>query len=140
MDPDMINCMILRIHVENKIILSHAILRQTSVSARYGSKKKSLNDLAAWMTKTMWWLQCSTHVDGTECNLSKLTANYLATSICYTKMFCKHNSNFSLYFYLQLEFSAEKCLFDRNQERPHGASDLCHCQRSSLSLPGILQH
>ena len=25
MDPDMINCMILRIHVENKIILSHAI-------------------------------------------------------------------------------------------------------------------
>ena len=25
MDPDMINCMILGIHVENKIILSHAI-------------------------------------------------------------------------------------------------------------------
>ena len=38
MDPDMIICMILRIHVENKIILSHAIWWQTSISARYGSK------------------------------------------------------------------------------------------------------
>ena len=41
MDPDMINCMILHIHVEKKI-LSHAIQPQTSVSARYGSKKKGL--------------------------------------------------------------------------------------------------
>ena len=42
MDPEMINCMILHIHVENKIILSHAILRRTSVSARsMGVKKNS---------------------------------------------------------------------------------------------------
>ena len=39
MDPDMINCMILHIHVENLIILSHAIQWGTGVSARYGSKK-----------------------------------------------------------------------------------------------------
>ena len=39
MDPYMINCMILRIHVENNIILSHAVEQQTSVSANYGSKK-----------------------------------------------------------------------------------------------------
>ena len=38
MDPDMINCMILRIHVEKKI-LTHAIQRQTSVTATYVSKK-----------------------------------------------------------------------------------------------------
>ena len=42
MDPDTINCVILRIHVDKIIITipSHAIQRQTSVSARYGSKKK----------------------------------------------------------------------------------------------------
>ena len=42
MDPDKINCMILRIHVDKIIITipSHAIQRRTSVSARYGSKKK----------------------------------------------------------------------------------------------------
>ena len=39
MDPDMINCMILHIHEEKKI-LSHAIQRRTSVSARYGKKKE----------------------------------------------------------------------------------------------------
>ena len=44
MDPDTINCVILRIHVDknnNYIIPSHAIQRRISVSARYGSKKKS---------------------------------------------------------------------------------------------------
>ena len=42
MDPDTINCVILRIHLDKKIIIpSHAIWRQTSVSARYGSKKTS---------------------------------------------------------------------------------------------------
>ena len=41
MDPDMINCVILRIHVEkNMIIPSHAIEWQTGVSARNGSKKQ----------------------------------------------------------------------------------------------------
>ena len=40
MDPDMIHCMILSIHVENKIILSHAIWLRTSVTARYGGKKR----------------------------------------------------------------------------------------------------
>ena len=41
----MINCMILRIHVEKKEkkILSHAVKRRTSVSARYGSKKNRPN-------------------------------------------------------------------------------------------------
>ena len=44
MDPDMKNCMILRIHMENEIInLRHAIWRRTSVSARYGSKKNCLD-------------------------------------------------------------------------------------------------
>ena len=40
-DPDMITCVILRIHVDknNNIIPSHAIQQRTSVSARYGSKK-----------------------------------------------------------------------------------------------------
>ena len=42
MDPDMINCMILRIHVDKKIIPNHAIQRRTSVSARYGSRKKKI--------------------------------------------------------------------------------------------------
>ena len=43
MDPDMMNCMLLRTHVEKKTIIiipSHAIYRQTSVSARFGRKKK----------------------------------------------------------------------------------------------------
>ena len=43
MDPDTKNCVILRIHVDKIIIItipSHAIKRRTSVSARYGSKKK----------------------------------------------------------------------------------------------------
>ena len=39
MDSNMINCVILSIHVDKKIIPSHAIYRQTSVSTRYGSKK-----------------------------------------------------------------------------------------------------
>ena len=39
MDPDTINCMILHIDVERKIIPSRAIQQQTSVTARYGSKK-----------------------------------------------------------------------------------------------------
>ena len=43
MDPELINCMILHIHVEKIIIiLSHAIQTRTSVSSRYGSKKKIL--------------------------------------------------------------------------------------------------
>ena len=53
MDPDMINCVILRIHEENKIILSHAILLQTSVSARNGSKKKE-NDSTCCFVATIW--------------------------------------------------------------------------------------
>ena len=41
MDPDRINCMILCIHVDKIITIpSHAIQQQTSVSARYGIKKK----------------------------------------------------------------------------------------------------
>ena len=40
MDPDTINCVILRIHVDKNKIPTHAIKRWTSVSARYGSKKK----------------------------------------------------------------------------------------------------
>ena len=42
MDPDTINCVILRIHADkkdNNKITSNAIWLQTSVSARYGSKK-----------------------------------------------------------------------------------------------------
>ena len=42
MDPDMTNCMLLRIHVDKKLTISWpAIQWQTSVSARYGSKKKA---------------------------------------------------------------------------------------------------
>ena len=45
MDPDMINCVILRIHVEKKymIIPCHAIQWQTGVSARNGSKKTDVS-------------------------------------------------------------------------------------------------
>ena len=39
MDPDMISCVILSIHVDKKIILSHTIYRSTRVSARHESKK-----------------------------------------------------------------------------------------------------
>ena len=39
MDPDTTNYVILCIHVKKILIPSHAIQRQTSVSARYGSKK-----------------------------------------------------------------------------------------------------
>ena len=39
MDPDTINCVILRIHVDKNIIPSHAIKQRTNV--RHGSKKKT---------------------------------------------------------------------------------------------------
>ena len=45
MDPEMINCIILLIHVENKIILSHAIQLQTSVSAKVWEYKKTQTGL-----------------------------------------------------------------------------------------------
>ena len=52
MDPDMINCTILLIHVENKIIiLSHAILWQTSVSARYGRKKQQHSAVLSYLVR-----------------------------------------------------------------------------------------
>ena len=49
MDTDMINCVILSIHVHKKIMLSHAIYQQTSVSTRYESKKSDVF-LRQW-----WW-------------------------------------------------------------------------------------
>ena len=42
MDPDMTNCVLMRIHVDKETIIpSHAIQRQPSVSARYGNKTNS---------------------------------------------------------------------------------------------------
>ena len=44
MDPDMINCVILCIHLDAKKVhsYSHAIYRRTSIRARFGSKKTKL--------------------------------------------------------------------------------------------------
>ena len=51
MDPDTLNCITLRIHVDknNNIIPSHAIQRQTNVSARYGGVKKQLSKIHKFM-------------------------------------------------------------------------------------------
>ena len=61
MDPDPINCVILRIHVDknNDIIPSYAIKQRTSVSTRYGSKKISLVQspaLAKFQTSFKLWI------------------------------------------------------------------------------------
>ena len=59
MDPDIANCMISRIHVEKIIIInpSHAIKQQTSVRARYGSKKllKTVLSLEYQLRKILYW-------------------------------------------------------------------------------------
>ena len=57
MDPDVINCMIWRIHVDLKKILAMPSSGKTRISARYGSKKNPLlhsstaPGLEAWMPK-----------------------------------------------------------------------------------------
>ena len=60
MDPDMINCMILRIHKDKKKenIPSRAIQRRTSAGARDGSKKKQVldKDLASRVVDFAQWI------------------------------------------------------------------------------------